>query len=247
MILAPDIALKDYPNLTKQRFLKYPFYNKLGVSVLSYKRYVRILNLVFANKITIRIFTYLFKLIPKVSFVEGHMEAFTSSKKSKYKKELKKIFKPTDVVVDFVDKFIKEKRGLFQVIVGVHIRRGDYQTWHNGKYFYTDEEYNKIIGQLKILFPNKRVGFLICSNEKIYLENFNNKDVFFFKNSSAAIDLYGLGLCDYVVGPPSSYSAWASYYGNIPLYFLKDINNRISLDQFFIDEFPWPPLNIDKK
>jgi len=33
-------------------------------------------------------------------------------------------------------------------------------------------------------------------------------------------DLYLLGYCDYIVGPNSSFSQWASFWGGVPLHVL---------------------------
>ena len=30
-------------------------------------------------------------------------------------------------------------------------------------------------------------------------------------------DLYGLSKCDYIIGPPSTFSTWAAFYGQVPL------------------------------
>ena len=30
------------------------------------------------------------------------------------------------------------------------------------------------------------------------------------------IDLHTLILCDYIIGPPSSFGTWISWYGNVP-------------------------------
>jgi hypothetical protein len=35
---------------------------------------------------------------------------------------------------------------------------------------------------------------------------------------SAVEDLYSLARCDYLLGPPSTFSLWASFYGNVPLH-----------------------------
>ncbi len=242
IILAPNVAFKDYPNLTKQNFLKFPLFNKFCIPLFSYNKYVLILNKVFANKFSIKFFISLFKIIPKVNFIEGKMGGFTDTNRSEYNIDLKTIFKPTEAVIENVNTFIKEKRLSYDVIVGIHIRRGDYLIWQNGKFFYSDDDYSSVMNQMKALFPEKRVGFLICSNEKIELENFKKHDTFVFDKSSASLDLYGLGVCDYILGPPSSYSTWASYYGNIPIYYMLDLKNKISLEQFYDEELLWPPL-----
>jgi hypothetical protein len=34
-------------------------------------------------------------------------------------------------------------------------------------------------------------------------------------------DLYALASCDYIIGPPSTFSQWASFYGNVPRYMVN--------------------------
>ncbi|WP_029445087.1 alpha-1,2-fucosyltransferase [Cellulophaga baltica] len=241
LILAPDIALKDYPNLQEQTFIKFPFYSKTISRIFGYKKNIQILNKIFANKFSIKALKYLFKIIPKVTFIEGKMGQFTYKDSIKYTNEFKQIFKPTDTVIETVNTFLQNKNSAFDILVGIHIRRGDYISWNNGKFYYSDEEYSDIMMQMAQLFPNQRVSFLMCSNEKIKLENFNTHNTLIFERSSAAMDLYGLSMCDYILGPPSSYSSWAAFYGSKPFYFIMNPKNVISMEQFCNDKIDWPP------
>ncbi|HAX17707.1 MAG TPA: hypothetical protein DCY00_03825 [Actinobacteria bacterium] len=45
-------------------------------------------------------------------------------------------------------------------------------------------------------------------------------------------DLYSLALCDYIFGPPSTFSMWASFYGEVPLRFITNPDTDLSLDKF---------------
>ena len=40
-------------------------------------------------------------------------------------------------------------------------------------------------------------------------------------------DLYALARCDYIMGPPSTYTQWASFYGNHPMLSLDSGDQRI--------------------
>jgi len=54
-------------------------------------------------------------------------------------------------------------------------------------------------------------------------------------------DLYALAKCDYILGPLSSYSQWASFYGNKPLYQLTGSQERLERAKFqvsYLDEIP---------
>jgi hypothetical protein len=45
-------------------------------------------------------------------------------------------------------------------------------------------------------------------------------------------DLYALARCDYIMGPPSTYTQWASFYGNQPLYHLRSGDDRVEREKF---------------
>jgi len=31
--------------------------------------------------------------------------------------------------------------------------------------------------------------------------------------------IFSFAKCDYIVGPPSTFTSWASFYGDVPVYF----------------------------
>ncbi|MFN5837557.1 MAG: hypothetical protein ACK47J_12755, partial [Pseudanabaena sp.] len=47
-------------------------------------------------------------------------------------------------------------------------------------------------------------------------------------------DLYSMAKCDYLIGPPSTYSMWASFYGMVPLLHIYDKHQIINLKDFLI-------------
>lgn len=119
-------------------------------------------------------------------------------------------------------------------IIGVHIRRGDYIEWLDGIYYYVDEDYYYVMKTLreKLKLKGKKVKFLLCSNEKIEFANFQGLDYFVIPESSGSKDLYALSKCSYIVGPPSSYSQWASFMGKVPVKYIMSINEKIMLSDF---------------
>jgi hypothetical protein len=46
--------------------------------------------------------------------------------------------------------------------------------------------------------------------------------------------MYSLAKCDLIMGPISTYSTWASFYGKVPLYRIDNPENPVSLDNFKI-------------
>ena len=47
-------------------------------------------------------------------------------------------------------------------------------------------------------------------------------------------DLYCLAKCDYLMGPNSTYTSWASIYGNVPLCHLQEREQVLQLSDFNI-------------
>ncbi len=120
------------------------------------------------------------------------------------------------------------------VIVGVHIRRGDYKEWLDGIYYFSDEAYYRAMKDLEkqLLEKGEKVKFLICSNEKINLNSFSELDCFIIPESSSEKDLYALSKSDYIIGPPSSFSQWASFYGEVPVCYMMCENQELKLSDF---------------
>jgi len=118
------------------------------------------------------------------------------------------------------------------ILIGIHIRRGDYIKFEGGRYYYSIEFYIKFINNLIKLFPNNKVFFYICSDEKLNASYFKNQlnNPFYISNHSFIQDLYILSECNYIAAPPSTFSLWAAFMGNVPIY-------EISSDQSY-------PINI---
>jgi hypothetical protein len=106
------------------------------------------------------------------------------------------------------------------VLVGVHIRQGDYKEHLNGKYFYESEDYARIMRETSDLFPGRKVGFLVCSNRPQDPQRFAGMS-WMTGDGHPVADLYSLAKCDYIFGPPSTFSQWASLYGNVPLWIVR--------------------------
>lgn len=144
---------------------------------------------------------------------------------------LRSFFEPLDQYVQNVKVIIERARDRADVLIGVHIRRSDYKYWKNGEYYFEIDVYKKCMRRAEELFPSKRVAFLVCSDE--YLDSGKFSMFQSYMGSGHLIeDLYALAACDYLVGTLSTYSSWASFYGNIPLYVINDAECPKSLSDF---------------
>lgn len=150
---------------------------------------------------------------------------------TKHGDEIRAYFKPVETHAEAVDSLLRNIRQNCEVLVGVHIRRGDYADHLGGRYSFEVKDYVRIIDRLKALFPGRKTGFLVCSNERL------NRDLFkaancFFGSGHFLEDMYALARCDYIVGPPSTFSLWASFYGQVPLCFLQRPDEPLALADF---------------
>jgi len=149
----------------------------------------------------------------------------------KYRNYYKELFKPN------IDTEILEKKyvNINLINLGVHIRRGDYKNYQNGRFFYSDDEYinfiKKFIDQI-----GKRVNVIIVSNDNtidvgLYNRNFENLKI---TKENAITDQFILSKCNYIIGPPSTFSLWSSYIGEVPFYHFYNNNSVFQIDDFKI-------------
>ena len=122
-----------------------------------------------------------------------------------------------------------------KIRLGVHIRRGDYKTWMNGNYFYSDADFIQIIQSFANLFPKKEIEIIIVSNDKaipkeLYYSSLKKSACFLSGNPGE--DLYALSTCDYLIGPPSTFSLMASFYNDANLYWIFDKKASLTKDSF---------------
>jgi hypothetical protein len=140
---------------------------------------------------------------------------------------IKKFFTPLSVYCQNIALLLEKIRQEVDIVIGIHIRRGDYARFENGRYFYSFEVYAQKAKELAQQFDGKKVGFLLCSDDTINVAAFDGLRA--FPGTGHFIeDLYSLARCDYLIGPPSSFSAWASFYGDVPLQYIRDAQGRIS-------------------
>lgn len=106
--------------------------------------------------------------------------------------------------------------------LGVHIRRGDYAQWGDGKYYYADEVYAAHINRFAQMHPKATVHVYLSTNDAgVTAEKFQTlcpQVHIHHLQGSAPEDLFMLSECDYLIGPPSTFSLVAAMYRDLPLY-----------------------------
>ncbi len=132
-----------------------------------------------------------------------------------------------------ISSLISSARNDCDLLVGIHIRQGDYEFWQDGRYYYKTAEYVNILRDTVELWPGKRVRYLICSNEKQDTRLFNGLNCTGGTGEQLE-DMYAFAACDYLIGPPSTYTMWASFYGSVPLFVINDLHEPITLEGFTV-------------
>lgn len=133
---------------------------------------------------------------------------------------VREYFKPKEQYCSQITKLKNELKEKYKLIVGVHVRQGDYKTWQGGKFYYTGGEVASILrdylDQQKQYQPQE-VVFVICSDGPINDSDFNGLNIARGPGSEIT-DLYMLAETDLIIGSTSTYGTWAAYYGQIPFY-----------------------------
>ncbi|QDT07921.1 hypothetical protein K227x_63500 [Rubripirellula lacrimiformis] len=137
------------------------------------------------------------------------------------------LHKHADVIRDFyrirpdhqrnVDELVGRARSTSDILVGVHVRGGDYATFKNGRYFYSIPKYVAAMKRIRDRFSGAKVTFLVCGNVPLVQEDFGDLDVH-FGTGQMVEDMYSFAAADLLIGPPSTFTGWASFYGQIPLW-----------------------------
>lgn len=106
--------------------------------------------------------------------------------------------------------------------LGVHIRRGDYAEWRDGQFYFDNAVYAAHINRFAEMHQDQRVHVYLSTNDpEVSATDFQQlcpQVVIHHLQGSAPEDLFMLSECDYLIGPPSTFSLVAAMYRDIPLY-----------------------------
>ncbi len=106
------------------------------------------------------------------------------------------------------------------VVIGIHMRHGDYRHFLDGRFFFDADRYARWMHELREQFPGRDVAFVVSTNAPQPREVFEGLPVT-LAPGDAIEDLAALGDCDYLLAPPSTFSAWASFMGARPLRVMR--------------------------
>ena len=115
-------------------------------------------------------------------------------------------------------------------LVAVHMRLSDYAKFNGGAWFYSPADYRRWMEQTAALHPG-RTRFLLFSDETPPAEAFEGLD--WRRGPGHPVsDMTAMSLCDGIIGPPSTFSAWASFVGRVPRLQLKSRDQTVREEDF---------------
>lgn len=154
--------------------------------------------------------------------------------------ELRPYFQPSPRFAVPAGEFIASLRSRHDLLIGLLIRQSDYRIWEDGRFFFSTECYVRWIRQLLDLFPGRRVAFVVAAEERLDPALWAGLPVF---QASGNPEVRGhwfekwveLSRCDFIAGPPSTFSATAAFLGGIPLWPLAREDQVLAHDQMIPD------------
>ena len=158
----------------------------------------------------------------------------------KHAEKIRSFFRPIEAVEKGSRETMDRVRRQADIVVGVHVRRGDYRGWHEGRFFFEVSRYAAWMRELAAQFPGGKVSFFVSSDEPRSRNEFGDLPVEIGLGPPVN-DLWTLARCDFIFGPPSTFSQWASFYGKVPLLHLRGNDDRAEVGKFrvsFFEEIP---------
>jgi hypothetical protein len=140
-------------------------------------------------------------------------------------------FTPYAQTLERARALVHSARASGKPVVGVHLRRTDYEHYRGGEFYYSHADYRRIMRILEPGPDGTGVSFFVCSDEPIPQELVDDLDVT-LGSGHVLEDLYGLAACDFLIGPPSTFSRWAAFYGEVPIHWLQSTQEDPSYDLF---------------
>ena len=142
----------------------------------------------------------------------------------------RRYFEPAPKHAEATSRFTERCRQGTDTLIGVHIRQTDYAKFMGGKWLFPLSEYRRCMEAVAGFSPC-HTRFLIASDSPVDPAVFHGLDVVFAPGHTYQDNL-ALAQCDLLIGPPSTYNQWASFYGKVPLFRITEVGRPVQRDQF---------------
>ncbi len=173
---------------------------------------------------------------------------------AKHAEAIRRLFAPVPDLVTKADRRLMALRENVDLVLGVHIRHGDYRRHANGSLFFNPADYRRWMEEFAAGFPGIKIGFAVCSDARQSAEDFEGLEVVFGPGNDDA-DVYGnkrhdpvkavivednymLSQCDYILGTVSTFCSWAAFWGNRPLLQVRSRSEHANPERFAVPPGP---------
>ena len=167
--------------------------------------------------------------LPWLTIVHGFTELRDFEAMRKYGDEIRKIFEFKDAEnTGCLNLATKDAKTAKIKMIGVHVRRTDYREWQGGKYCYSNSVYERVLDEMRRLVDGVRFTVFTDEPESLspQLSQFNSQP------TTPEQDQWLMSKCAYLIGPPSTFTAWASFMGKVPLLHLMNDKQNVRLCDF---------------
>ncbi|MBW4052015.1 MAG: hypothetical protein HIU85_11225 [Proteobacteria bacterium] len=169
---------------------------------------------------------------------------------------LRSWFQPAAEWQTRAEDYIGSLRAKHDVVVGLLARQTDYRIWNDGRFYFSTAQYARWIRQLVDLRVGRNIVVVLaseawqdpkelCGLPYAFAPGAKNLKGHWFDSFAA------LSLCDFVISPPSTFSATAAFIGHIPVLPLtrgeQDLNAADMLHNALIDAARHPEFSIAVK
>jgi hypothetical protein len=172
------------------------------------------------------------KLLHPGAFVAVHGWGFSDHPNlARFRPDIVNYHAPVEPIASAARSAVNRAREFSGMVIGVHIRQEDYRFWKGGIHYYEAEDYARWMRVCAEVWSDATPAFLICSSNDFDPAPFRGLRMVSGPGFPMG-DLHALSLCDRIMGPPSTFSQWASYSGNIPLCILESKASKVSPEAF---------------
>ncbi|MFN0010563.1 MAG: hypothetical protein ACKVS8_02845 [Phycisphaerales bacterium] len=135
---------------------------------------------------------------------------------AKYHAQIRAMLTPQPEVVAGTEDFIAALPQS-RMRIGVHVRHRDYRGFANGAFYQPVESYARTMHAAAQRFADRRPVFVVCSDERRSESEFPGLDVVISRGNLIE-DMARLSRMHLVIGPVSTFNAFAAYLGGIPAW-----------------------------